>query len=98
VPRLKDSILEDLPHTLRLKLQHIALELSAQTERLKEFVTLESQTSESRKTFYLLSLMLLISFIFLAPDKIPQTFQLGRADNVILEKAREIAGILKRLV
>lgn len=61
-------------------------------------MNLEDESNESNKTFYLLSLMLLISLIFLSPDKVPQTFSQGHAEAEILEKMQDITKIIRKLM
>ena len=61
-------------------------------------VNLEDESDESKKAFYLFSLMLLVSLIFLSPDKIPQAFTPPQTDIGVLEKAQEAAKIIKRLM
>lgn len=61
-------------------------------------VNLEVESVEPQRTFYLLSLMLLISLIFLSPDKILQVLAPVQAESEILERTHEMAKILKRLV
>jgi len=75
---------------VRFKLQQRVFEISSQ---VKSITTITNQEEESNKTFYLLSIMLFISLIFLAPDKIPQTFT--QAGTGIFEKVQEI---IKKLV
>jgi len=75
---------------VRFKLQQRVFEISSQ---VKSITAITNQEEESNKTFYLLSIMLFISLIFLAPDKIPQTFI--QAGTEIFEKAQEI---IKKLV
>jgi hypothetical protein len=95
---LEKIVFKDALHALKSKLQCVLLELSLQRKKIAAIVSLEGETAETRRAFYILSLMLLISFIFLAPDKIPQTFAFRQPDNVIFEKVREIAAIIKRSV
>ena len=60
-------------------------------------MNLEDGPNESKKAFYLLSLMLLISLIFLSPDKVLQAFSPTQVDNGILEKTQEITRIIRKL-
>jgi len=78
---------------VRFKLQQRVFEISSQVKSITAITNQEDESTESNKTFYLLSIMLFISLIFLAPDKIPQTFP--QAGTGIFEKVQEI---IKKLV
>jgi hypothetical protein len=80
-----------------LKLQQIRIRLSTQFSFIAGLVNFEDESTESKRTFYLLSFMLLISLVFLSPDKVLQTFSPTQADNGILEKAQEIAKMIRKL-
>jgi len=78
---------------VRFKLQQRVFEISSQVKSITAITNQEDESTESNKAFYLLSIMLFISLIFLAPDKIPQTFT--QTGTEIFEKAQEI---IKKLV
>jgi len=78
---------------VRFKLQQKVFEISSQVKSIAAITNQEDESAESNKAFYLLSIMLFVSFIFLAPDKIPQIFT--QAGTEIFEKAQEI---IKKLV
>jgi len=80
------------------KLQQAAFRISSQVRCVASIINLEDTSNESNKTFYLLSLLLLISFIFLSPDKVSQTFSQEHAETGILEKMQKITKIIKRLI
>ena len=80
------------------KLQQAAFRISSQVKCVASIINLEDKSDESNKTFYLLSLVLLISLIFLSPDKVPQTFSQGHAEAGILEKMQEVTKIIKKLM
>jgi hypothetical protein len=61
--------------------------------QVKGFVTaanLSDESTESNRTFYLISLMLFISLVLLAPDKIPQTFSVAEVNSGVLDKIQEV--------
>jgi len=80
---------------VKFKLQLRLIEISSQVKSIVAITNQEDESTESNKAFYLLSLMLFVSLIFLAPDKIPQTFTLTHAETGIFEKAQET---IKKLV
>jgi len=59
---------------------------------------LEDESTESNRFFSLLSLMLLISLLFLSPDKIQQALTPTEMSTGIFEKAQEIAKIIRKLI
>jgi len=83
---------------VRSKLQQIVIRISSQVKCITAIINLEDESTESKKVFYLFSLMLLISLILLSPDKILQTFTPSQTDIGILEKAQEITRIIKKLI
>jgi len=91
---LEEILKEALPN-VKSKLQLCVMEISSRINNIVAITNLEGKSNESKKAFYLLSLMLLVSMIFLAPDKIPQTFAPAQAETGILEKAQEM---IKKLV
>jgi hypothetical protein len=80
------------------KLQQANIKIFAQAKSLATIINFEDESDESQKTFYLLSLILLISLIFLSPDKVPQTFSQGHPETGILEKMQEVTKIFKKLM
>jgi hypothetical protein len=75
---------------VRRMLQHELLEATAHAKGFVAAVNLSDESTESNRTFYLISLMLFISLVLLAPDKIPQTFATAQANSVVLDKIQEI--------
>jgi len=82
---------------VRFKLQQSAIEVSSKIKGLAPIMNLEAESTESKKAFYIISLMLLISLIFLSPDKILQTFTPTQADIGIFEKAQAITKVIKKI-
>jgi len=80
---------------VRFKLQQSVCEISSWVKSIAAIINQEDESTESKKVFYLLSFMLFVSLILLAPDKIPQTLTLTQAGTGIFEKAQEI---IKKLV
>jgi hypothetical protein len=76
-------------------LQQRVFEISSQVKSIAAITNSEDESTESNKAFYLLTLMLFISIILLAPDKIPQIFTFTQGETGIFEKAQEI---IKKLV
>ena len=75
---------------IRVRIQHGLLEASVQVKGFVAAVNLSDESTESNRTFYLISLMLFISLVLLAPDKIPQTFSIGQVDSGVLDKIQEV--------
>ena len=75
---------------IRVRIQHGLLEASVQVKGFVAAVNLSDESTESNRTFYLVSLMLFISLVLLAPDKIPQTFSIGQVDSGVLGKIQEV--------
>jgi len=75
---------------VKSKLQLWLIDISSQVKSMTATTNQEDESAEWNKTLYFISLMLFISLIFLAPDKIPQTFTLPQAETGILEKTQEI--------
>jgi len=75
---------------IRVRIQHGLLEASVQVKGFVAAVNLSDESTESNRTFYLISLMLFISLVLLAPDKIPQTFSIGQMDSGVLDKIQEV--------
>ena len=75
---------------IRVRIQHGLLEASVQVKGFVAAITLSEKSTESNRTFYLVSLMLFISLLLLAPDKIPQTFSIGQVDSGVLDKIQEV--------
>ena len=75
---------------IRVRIQHGLLEATAHVKGLVAAVSLSDESTESNRTFYLVSLMLFISLVLLAPDKIPQTFSIGQVDSGMLGKIQEV--------
>ena len=71
--------------------------ISTQINFISGVINLEDESNESKKAFYFLSLMLLISLVFLSPDKVLQAFSPTQVDNGILEKTQEITRIIRKL-
>ena len=73
------------------RLEHGLLEAAA---RIKSFIAAADSIEEStmsNRTFYLVSLLLFISLLLLAPDKIPQTLATADFNPGLLDKIQEIA-------
>jgi len=75
---------------IRVRLQHGLLEASVQVKGFVAAVSLSDESTESNRAFYLVSLMLFISLVLMAPDKIPQTFSMGQIDSGVLSKIQEV--------
>jgi hypothetical protein len=78
---------------VRFKLQQKVFEISSWVKSIAAITNPEDESTESKKVFYLLSFMLFVSLILLAPDKIPQIFT--QTETGIFEKAQEV---IKKLV
>jgi len=91
---LKRLFKETLPKA-KSKLLLWSIRISTQIKSITGAANSDDESTESSKAFYLLSLMLIVSLLFFAPDKIPQTFTLTQAQTGIFEKAQEI---VKKLV
>jgi len=83
---------------VRLKFQQYFNEFSSQITSIAVIANSEDESNESKKVFYFLSLILLISVILFSPDKIPQTFVPQQAEAGLSEKVHEIIRIIKRLM
>jgi len=83
---------------VRSRLQQIVIRISSQVKFVAAVINLEDESIESKKVFYIFSVMLLVSLIVLSPDKILQTFTPPPTDVGILEKAEEITKIIKKLI
>jgi hypothetical protein len=88
-----ERIFKETLSKVRFKLQQKVFEISSQVKSIIAITNPEDEPTESKKAFYLLSIMLFVSLIFLAPDKIPQIFT--QTGTEIFEKAQEI---IKKLV
>ena len=66
------------------------LEATAQVKGFMAVADLSDESTESNRTFYLVSLMLFISLVLLAPDKIPQTFSVADVNSGVLGKIQEV--------
>lgn len=88
-----ERVFKETLSKVRFKLQQRVFEISSQVKSIAAITNRENETTESTKAFYLLSIILFVSLIFLAPDKIPQIFT--QAETGIFEKAHEI---IKKLV
>ena len=75
---------------IRVRIQHGLLEATAQVKGFMAVADLSDESTESNRTFYLISLMLFISLVLLAPDRIPQTFSIGQVDSGVLSKIQEV--------
>jgi len=75
---------------VKCKLQLWFLEIYSQVKSIVAAANLEDESTEPNKTFYLISFLLFVSLIFLAPDKIPQAFTLTPTNTEFLEKTQEI--------
>jgi len=93
-----ERVVEEALSKVWFKLQQIRVRISTQFSFIAGLMNLEDESNESNKTFYLLSLMLLISLIFLSPDKVPQTFSQGHAETGILEKMQDVTKIIRKLM
>ena len=88
-----ERIFKETLFKVKSKLQQRVFEISSQIKSILAITNPEDESTESKKAVYLLSIMLFISLIFLAPDKIPQTFT--QAETGIFEKAQET---IKKLI
>jgi len=79
---------------VKSELQQGFVKISSQVKGVMAVTSLENETTESRKALYFFSLMLLISLVFLAPDKIPQALTPSQTLTGIFERAQ---GIIKKL-
>lgn len=93
-----ERIAEETLSKIWFKLRQIRARISPQISFISGVIDLEDESNESKKTFYLLSLMLLISLIFLSPDKVLQAFSPTQVDIGILEKAQEMAKLIRKLM
>jgi hypothetical protein len=75
---------------IQTRLQHKLLEATAQIKGFLAEAIWSDESTESNKAFYLISLMLFISLVLLAPDKIPQTFATAQANSGVLDKIQEV--------
>jgi hypothetical protein len=75
---------------IRVRIQHGLLEASAQVKGFVSAVNLSDESTESKRTFYLISLMLFIALVLIAPDKIPQTFSVADVNSGVLDRIQEV--------
>jgi len=80
------------------RLQKSVLDISSRIKGVAALVNLEDESTESKKAFYLLSVLLLIFFIFLSPDKLPQAFAHAQADIGFFERVHELTKIIRKLI
>jgi hypothetical protein len=85
-----ERILKRTPSKIRSNLQQSIIEISSHIKSIIAIINLEYEPTASKKTFYFFSFLLLISMIFLSPDKIPLIFAPMQADIGISEKAKEL--------
>jgi len=79
-------------------MQQIMVKICSQIKCIATIMKLDDESTESKRGFYLLSLMLLISLVLLSPDRILQTLSPQHANTEILEKMEDVVKIIKRLV
>jgi hypothetical protein len=91
-----ERVVEKTLSKVWLELQNIRVRISTHFSFVAGVISLEDDSNESKRAFYLLSFMLLISLVFLSPDKVPQAFSPMQADNGIFEKAQEITKIIRK--
>jgi len=65
---------------------------------MANIITVENESTESKKAFYLFSITVLVSLFFLSPDKIPQIFTPSQTNMSITEKLQEAVKIIKKLM
>jgi hypothetical protein len=92
------KIFEDALSTAWFKLQQIRIKVFSEIKSFIAVVNLEDESNESQKTLYLFSLMLLISVVFLSPDRLGQALSPIQMENGLFERIEETARIVKRLV
>jgi len=92
-----ERIAEETLSKIWFKLRQIHAKISPQINSISGVTNFEDESNESKKAFYLLSLMLLISLVFLSPDKVLQALSPTQVDNGILEKAQEIVKLIRKL-
>jgi len=90
-----DRIFKETLSKVWFRLQQKVFEISSQVKSIAAITNLEDESTEANKTFYLLSFMLFVCLILLAPDKIPQIFTFTHAETGVFEKVQEI---IKKLV
>jgi len=90
-----ERILKGTLSKISSKLQQSIIEISSHVKSIIAIIDLEREPTASKRTFYFFSFILLISVVFLSPDKIPMIFTPMQADIGISERAREI---IKKLV
>lgn len=73
-----------------VRLQHGLLEAIAQVKGLVATANLDDESPQSKRTFYLISLMLFVSLVLVAPDKIPQTFATSQVNPAVFDRIQEI--------
>jgi len=64
-----ERALKDVLFKAKSKVQLFIRELNYRVKSFSAITNFEDESTKSKKTFDLLSLMLLISFVFLSPDK-----------------------------
>ena len=75
---------------IQVRFKHGLLEATARIESFFAAADSNDESAKSNRTFYLVSLVLFISLLFLAPDKIPQTFAATDLNLGVLGKIQEI--------
>ena len=93
-----ERVVEEALSKVWFKLQQIRVRIATQFSFIAGLMSLEDESNESKRTFYLLSLILLISLVFLSPDKLLQAFSPTQVDNGILEKVQQITKIIRKLM
>jgi len=93
-----ERIFKETLSKVRCKFQQCIIEISSHVKSIVAITSLKEESTVSNRAFYLLTLMLLVSLIFLAPDRILQTLPSTPADTGVLEKAQEITKIIKKLI
>lgn len=78
------------------KFQKLFTSLSYRFENLIGMMNDESETAQSPRVFYLISLVLLISLIFLSPDRILQVLPPFELNSGLLEKIQDMVRLLRK--
>jgi len=82
----------------RDKFHQVIFEITSRVRSVTETTSLTGESDESRKVFYLFSLVFLVSVIFLSPDKIPQMLASVNSETGMFEKMQEMARLLRKFV
>jgi len=80
------------------RLEKGVFEISSRVKSVTSLIIVENECAETTKAFYILTILLLTSLIFLSPDKIPQMFAPFQTDTEIIERLQGVIKLVKKLM